>query len=149
MSSSKNIENQKNSFLNKNNSNFIEQMYVKFINKDPQLPGSWKKYFLSINEDMEIIAKEINGPSWSPNNKKINLNEIQNFSVKNEKKNLEDISKNDLLKLNRDSIRAVSLIRSYRQRGHLIASLDPLGICLLYTSPSPRDLSTSRMPSSA
>ena len=24
-----------------------------------------------------------------------------------------------------------------------------LGICLLYTSPSPRDLSTSRMPSSA
>ena len=26
---------------------------------------------------------------------------------------------------------------------------DPLIICLLYTSPSPRDLSTSRMPSSA
>ena len=25
----------------------------------------------------------------------------------------------------------------------------PLGSCLLYTSPSPRDLSTSRMPSSA
>ena len=25
----------------------------------------------------------------------------------------------------------------------------PLGFCLLYTSPSPRDLSTSRMPSSA
>ena len=25
----------------------------------------------------------------------------------------------------------------------------PLGLCLLYTSPSPRDLSTSRMPSSA
>ena len=25
----------------------------------------------------------------------------------------------------------------------------PSGICLLYTSPSPRDLSTSRMPSSA
>ena len=26
---------------------------------------------------------------------------------------------------------------------------DPLSTCLLYTSPSPRDLSTSRMPSSA
>ena len=26
---------------------------------------------------------------------------------------------------------------------------DQYGICLLYTSPSPRDLSTSRMPSSA
>ena len=26
---------------------------------------------------------------------------------------------------------------------------EPLNVCLLYTSPSPRDLSTSRMPSSA
>ena len=31
----------------------------------------------------------------------------------------------------------------------LEASLKRLGTCLLYTSPSPRDLSTSRMPSSA
>ena len=31
------------------------------------------------------------------------------------------------------------------QRGHTVTS----PICLLYTSPSPRDLSTSRMPSSA
>ena len=29
------------------------------------------------------------------------------------------------------------------------AEFDEYGICLLYTSPSPRDLSTSRMPSSA
>ena len=33
--------------------------------------------------------------------------------------------------------------------GHLDAQGNLLGICLLYTSPSPRDLSTSRMPSSA
>ena len=31
----------------------------------------------------------------------------------------------------------------------LIVSTDWARICLLYTSPSPRDLSTSRMPSSA
>ena len=30
-----------------------------------------------------------------------------------------------------------------------LAAGQPLGPCLLYTSPSPRDLSTSRMPSSA
>ena len=29
------------------------------------------------------------------------------------------------------------------------AMLDIIKVCLLYTSPSPRDLSTSRMPSSA
>ena len=33
--------------------------------------------------------------------------------------------------------------------GPIIAGHEPCGICLLYTSPSPRDLSTSRMPSSA
>ena len=31
----------------------------------------------------------------------------------------------------------------------LFEELEPLYCCLLYTSPSPRDLSTSRMPSSA
>ena len=34
--------------------------------------------------------------------------------------------------------------------GHIVSGhVDGMGTCLLYTSPSPRDLSTSRMPSSA
>ena len=37
MSSPKNLEYKKTSFLNKANSAFIEEMYVKFINKDPSL----------------------------------------------------------------------------------------------------------------
>lgn len=45
MSSSKNLEYKKTSFLNKSNSAFIEQMYVKYVNNDPNLPESWKKYF--------------------------------------------------------------------------------------------------------
>ena len=31
----------------------------------------------------------------------------------------------------------------------VVRNIDDLWVCLLYTSPSPRDLSTSRMPSSA
>ena len=42
------------------------------------------------------------------------------------------------------------MFRSYDTRLGRYKSLDPLfRDCLLYTSPSPRDLSTSRMPSSA
>ena len=36
-----------------------------------------------------------------------------------------------------------------KQRLKLVLIQDRLEFCLLYTSPSPRDLSTSRMPSSA
>ena len=40
------------------------------------------------------------------------------------------VSKDELeiIKSNANSIKAVALIRSYRQRGHLIAKLDPLRI---------------------
>ena len=37
----------------------------------------------------------------------------------------------------------------YNKNNKLITENDIINICLLYTSPSPRDLSTSRMPSSA
>ena len=37
MSLSKNLEFEKTSFLSKSNSAFIEQMYLKFINKDDDL----------------------------------------------------------------------------------------------------------------
>ena len=77
MSSSKNLEYKKTSFLSKSNSAFIEQMYLKFINRDSDLPESWKKYFLEIGEELEVVAKEINGPSWNPINKKVNLDIIQ------------------------------------------------------------------------
>ena len=40
MSSSKNLEYKKTSFLNKSNSTFIEEMYVKFLNQDPNLADS-------------------------------------------------------------------------------------------------------------
>jgi 2-oxoglutarate dehydrogenase E1 component len=131
MSSSKNIEFEKTSFLNKTNSIFIEQMYLKFINKDSDLPESWKSYFEGIGEELDVVAKEINGPTWSPNKKKVDIDEIYK-KIENDKINItseesrNEINPKDLIKSNSDSIKAVALIRSYRQRGHLIAKLDPL-----------------------
>ena len=64
MSSSKNLDTKKTSFLNKSNSEFIEQMYVKFINNDPELPQSCKDYFKDLDEESKLVINEINGPSW-------------------------------------------------------------------------------------
>ena len=70
MSTSKNLEYEKNSFLNNSNSRFIEQMYLKFIENDPSLPESWKDYFETVGDELNIIMKEINGPSWGPKKNK-------------------------------------------------------------------------------
>ena len=122
MSSSKNLEFKKTAFLSKSNSAFIEEMYVRFVNNDPGLPDSWKEYFNGIGEEEDIILNEINGPSWSPS-KKVLINKDQNH--KNDNKQLNE---SEIIKSNANSIKAVAMIRSYRQRGHLIAKLDPLGL---------------------
>jgi 2-oxoglutarate dehydrogenase E1 component len=130
MSSLKNLEIAKTSFLNKSNSSFIEEMYLRFIEKDSTLPESWKDYFESLGEDLASVAKEIEGPTWQPNRKEININ------IEEYKKELEttveslssDINDQNSEQSKADSIKAIALIRAYRIRGHLIANLDPLGM---------------------
>ena len=136
MSSSKNLDFEKNSFLHKSNSAFIEQMYLKFINKNKDLPESWLNYFEGIGDEIKVIANEINGPSWGPEKTKVNIDELQkkideeeNNSLNNEKIGTSEKFNFQLLAdSNKDSISAVALIRAYRLRGHLLADLDPLGM---------------------
>ena len=125
MSSPKNLNYQKTSFLSKANINFIEDMYVKYMENDPTLPKSWKSYFGSLKEDLNSVAREIKGPTWNPNKIKIEINKTQNFENKN------GSIGSDLESQKIESIKLIALIRAYRIRGHLIANLDP---CLLYTS---------------
>jgi 2-oxoglutarate dehydrogenase E1 component len=128
MSLTKNLEFEKTSFLTKSNSAFLEQMYLKYINQDLDLPSSWKNYFDDLGDELDLVVNEIKGPSWAPIKKQINIVEKKpkkevhsNGSVKNA------ISENNLQN-NIDSIKAVELIRAYRLRGHLLAKLDPLGL---------------------
>ena len=58
MSSSKNLEQKNTSFLTKSNSAFIENMYIRYIEKDPNLPLSWKDYFDTLNDDIKSVVKE-------------------------------------------------------------------------------------------
>ena len=123
MSSSKNLEYEKTAFLSKSNSAFIEEMYMRFINKDPDLPDSWRNYFNEINDEADDVIKEINGPSWRPGPKKTLTQEKERYFENNA-----SLSELEISKSNANSIKAVSMIRSYRQRGHLIAKLDPLNL---------------------
>ena len=71
MSLTKNLEFEKTSFLTKTNSAFIEQMYLRYINNDPELPDSWKNYFDDFypkdiffcwGEDSQSELKKSNNP---------------------------------------------------------------------------------------
>jgi len=117
----------KTSFLAGNNSAFIEEYYLDYLNNPSKLPAGWKEFFDGLKENKDVISKTLEGPSWSPK-KKTKENNID----------LEDLLNEDSLKENRvtdlplteesakNSIRAIMLIRAYRIRGHLIAKLDPL-----------------------
>ena len=126
MSSSKNIEIAKTSFLSKSNSSFIETMYLRFLEHDPTLPVSWRNYFETLDEETDIVVKEIEGPTWKPNKKKISIkdsSELKDDSNINLKNNDVDIEKEKS-----NTVKAIALIRAYRIRGHLIANLDPLNL---------------------
>ena len=73
MSSSKNLEQKNTSFLTKSNSAFIENMYIRYIEKDPNLPLSWKDYFETLNDDIKSVIKDLEGPTWQPKKKKSNI----------------------------------------------------------------------------
>ncbi len=120
---------EKTSFLHGNNSPFIKDLYLKYLNDPKSVPQSWFEFFDGLNEDQEIIKKEILGPSWAPK-KKIDLkaNLLQKNIVEEKELNENKIvhPKQDAEKEKGESVKAIALIRAYRIRGHLIADLDPL-----------------------
>jgi len=128
MSLTKNLDFEKTSFLTKTNSAFLEQMYLKYINQDPDLPSSWKIYFDELGDELDLVANEIKGPSWAPIKKNINIIEKKPKNGSSSNVVLKKTSSKDQIQNNIDSIKAVELIRAYRLRGHLLAKLDPLGL---------------------
>jgi 2-oxoglutarate dehydrogenase E1 component len=128
MSLTKNLEFEKTSFLTKSNSAFLEQMYLKYINKDLDLPSSWKNYFDDLGDELDLVVNEIKGPSWAPIKKQINIVEKKQKKEVHSNGSVKNVISENYLQNNIDSIKAVELIRAYRLRGHLLAKLDPLGL---------------------
>lgn len=142
MSSSKNKIFETTSFLSGMNSSYIDELYEKYA-KDPQsIQESWRDFFSGLAENKELIQKETDGASWSPQKLKNKHNEDldsyekllpknnvldkQNEIVKEIPKIIKKESAEDIETATKDSVRAIMMIRAFRIRGHLIADLDPL-----------------------
>jgi 2-oxoglutarate dehydrogenase E1 component len=103
-------------------------MYLKYINKDLDLPSSWKNYFDDLGDELDLVVNEIKGPSWAPIKKQINIVEKKQKKEVHSNGSVKNVISENNLQNNIDSIKAVELIRAYRLRGHLLAKLDPLGL---------------------
>ena len=66
-----NIIFERTSFLQGSNSSFIKELYLQYLKNPKSIPESWVEFFDSLDEDQEVVKKEILGPSWAPLKNKI------------------------------------------------------------------------------
>ena len=114
---------------------FVETMYAKFRSQPDAVEPGWREFF----EGLEGSAQ---GPSWgragwplkTTDDLTAALDPTQMEAAAKPAKGgapaakAAPASEADVVKAANDSIRAMTLIRTYRVRGHLAAKLDPLGI---------------------
>ncbi len=109
-----------NSFLTTNNASQVISIYKDYI-KDPNLVDkSWHDFFNTLAPEEISILADYQKIDWSQTSRG------------------KDFNQTSLDQAITDSLRLVMMIRAYREIGHLIADLDPLGL-MIKNSPSGLD----------
>ena len=109
-----------NSFLFAANSAFIEDLYLKYLESPSNVDDYWRGFFSNLAEDQRQALRATTGASWLPRKNKVILPPEAAPVTKGQKATLpEQTSKTYNVNL---------LIAEYRAYGHLLATLDPLGM---------------------
>jgi len=112
---------EKTSYLHSANAPFIAELYEKYLSNPNTVDASWQEFFRGLKDNPDQVAREL-----EPHQTKI-IGAVDD-AVKNGKATPTDkkgaVSDQAVL----DTIRALTLIRLYRVRGHLEANIDPLGM---------------------
>jgi 2-oxoglutarate dehydrogenase E1 component len=133
------------SFLYGGNAHYIEELYAQYQDNPASLPVEWQTFFGDLHDKPDDVRKNAQGASWERDNWPLTPNgeltsaldgnwaDVEaHMGAKLKEKaaaTAQPISSDDIVKAQRDSVRAIMMIRAYRMRGHLHADLDPLGIC--------------------
>jgi 2-oxoglutarate dehydrogenase E1 component len=104
------------SFLTGDNALYVSHMYASYLSDPTSVDLEWRQYFASLNDNESAVLKEVTGPEWAQ----------KPFAVV--EKSAQAPVSTDAKKATLDSIQAIMLIRAYRARGHMIATLDPLAL---------------------
>lgn len=120
------------------NSEYIAHLYAQYCVNSNKVDVSWQAFFEGLNDDETALLKELNGASWTPEENKQSgrgfgssevgiqgATSLETQATNGGKATAVPLS-DDAYQMARDSIKALMLIRAYRMRGHLVATLDPL-----------------------
>lgn len=112
MTSSSTWSDESHSFLTGDNALYVAHLYSSYLQDPESVDMPWRAYFSSLNDTQTSVFKELQGPTWVSESQK--TQEVPQSAG----------GKEAIL----DSIRATLLIRAYREWGHSLAQLDPLGL---------------------
>ncbi len=125
------------SFLSSANAIFVAELYERYLQNPSSVDASWTGFFGTLSEDAREMLDEMRGASWAPRDAAVigtagltaplpaptnggdALAPVRGEAVA-------AAGADQIRRATLDSIRALMLIRAYRVRGHLEASLDPL-----------------------
>jgi 2-oxoglutarate dehydrogenase E1 component len=129
------------SFLSAANVAFLAELYADFLQNPSSVEPGWRDFFAGLGDDAESLLEELRGASWTPKDAAASnghapayTNGHAEAAVAANGRGAEfqlpgaSIARAEIQAAATDSIRALQLIRSYRVRGHLQATLDPLGL---------------------
>jgi len=118
------------------NAPFLSELYAQYLKNPESVDSSWREIFDQIGDENGAIFDEVNGPSWAPRGVKVigaEPTEAEDRTTGDGKAPAKGngatvLSEDEMRQVAEDSIKALMLIRAYRARGHLNATVDPLGL---------------------
>ena len=131
------------SFLTGANETYIAELYERYLRNPNSVDPEWVALFQELKDGPGEIGGELRGASWAPrtgqvigaNGRHPGLSDATAAAVLPPPEAqahayypVAAASAEQIRRATMDSIRALMLIRAYRVRGHLHATLDPLGL---------------------
>jgi 2-oxoglutarate dehydrogenase E1 component len=120
-------------FLYGPNATFIAELYARYLENPQAVDESWRNFFADLAEEAPDVLRELEGPGWARARSHVIANGEARPTAGNGQAALAEAppaaaTPVEARQATLDALRALTLIRAYRVRGHLIADLDPLGL---------------------
>ncbi len=120
-----------NSFLTGANVTYIADLYAAYLKDPKSVAADWAGFFGGMADDARAALAELSGASWARSRSAVVG--VPDPDVKPAPKGAKPapaavVDSDQLRRAAQDSVRTLLMIRAYRERGHLEASLDPLAL---------------------